>query len=34
VEPQTMALVARGQELQGKLSQVARAQQGAARPRQ
>jgi len=32
VEPQTMSLVARGQELQGKLEQVARAQQGAARP--
>lgn len=33
VEPQTMALVARGQELQGKLAQAARAQQGGtARP--
>lgn len=33
VEPQTMALVSRGQELQGKLAQATRA-QGAARPRQ
>ncbi len=33
VEPQTMALVSRGQELQGKLAQAGRAQQGAqARP--
>ncbi len=29
VEPQTMALVSRGQELQGKLAQAGRAQQGA-----
>lgn len=32
VEPQTMALVARGQELQGKLQQAARAMQGGQRP--
>lgn len=32
VEPQTMALVARGQELQGRLEQAARAMQGAQRP--
>jgi hypothetical protein len=32
VEPQTMSLVERGKELQGKLEAAARAQRGAARP--